>query len=57
MLRACQLLVEVERELSQLEERHGQRAGPQAQQRLAGLVEAVAVQVLQKIGASKISSC
>jgi RNA-dependent RNA polymerase len=52
-MRASQLPTEVERELSQLEGRHGQRAEPQAQHRLAGLGEAAAMRVLQKIGASK----
>jgi hypothetical protein len=51
--RACHLLAAVERELAQLEVRHGQQAEPQAQHRLTGLGEAAAVQVLQKIRASK----
>jgi hypothetical protein len=52
-MRACHLLAAVEWELSQLEGRHGQRAEPQAQHRLAGIGEAAAMQVLQKIWASK----
>jgi hypothetical protein len=51
--RACPLPAAVEWELTQLEGRHGQRADWQAQHRLAGLDEAAAVRVLQKIGESQ----
>lgn len=51
--RAYQLPAAVERELVQLEGRHGQRADSHAQHRLAGLGEAAAVRVLQRIGESQ----
>jgi hypothetical protein len=50
---AWSLPAAVERELAQLERRHGQRADLQVQRQLAELGEAVAVMVLRRVGESR----